>query len=101
MRVRLNSIDYVLLRAVALVFVVIAIALAVMQSRRADGDRIVARPIDGAVDPLATDLARCRTVTPEQLAADYTCLRAWAESRRRFFAPSHPVSAPTRTSEAR
>lgn len=52
-----------------------AITLAVNQSRHDD-------------DPLATELARCRTITPEQNAADATCRRAWAESRRRFFAPS-------------
>lgn len=39
-------------------------------------------------DPLAAGLARCRDVTAEQLAADDTCRRVWAENRKRFFAPS-------------
>jgi conjugative transfer region protein TrbK len=38
---------------------------------------------------MAADLARCRDVTAEQLAADDTCRRVWAENRRRFFAPNN------------
>ena len=39
---------------------------------------------------LATELARCRTITPEQNVSDDTCRRVWAESRHRFFARSSP-----------
>lgn len=35
------------------------------------------------VDP--TDLARCRTVTPEETASYQHCQQVWAENRRRFF----------------
>lgn len=35
------------------------------------------------VDP--TDLARCRTVTPEKTASYQHCQQIWAENRRRFF----------------
>lgn len=74
-------------------FAVIAVAVAVMiiaigeASRTADGSRTVA-PSATTNDPLAADLARCRDVTPEQIAADDTCRRVWAENRRRFFAPN-------------
>jgi conjugative transfer region protein TrbK len=36
-------------------------------------------------DPLRRELARCRTLTPEQFETDTTCRAAWAENRRRFF----------------
>lgn len=35
------------------------------------------------VDP--TDLARCRTVTSEDMAGYQHCQQVWAENRRRFF----------------
>jgi conjugative transfer region protein TrbK len=76
-----------LLRAATLALVAAAIALAVNQLRHDDNDNAVL-PAAALVDPLAAELARCRTITPEQNAADDTCRRAWAESRRRFFAPS-------------
>lgn len=76
-----------LLRAAAMVFVTAAIALAVNQSWHDDKTADVAS-VAVLVDPLAAELARCRTITPEQNAADDSCRRAWAENRRRFFAPS-------------
>ncbi|WP_338446967.1 putative entry exclusion protein TrbK-alt [Pelagerythrobacter marensis] len=35
-------------------------------------------------DPLQEELARCRTITPENLDTDTTCRAAWTEHRRRF-----------------
>lgn len=75
-----------LLRAATLALVAAAIALAVNQSRHDDENAVL--PAAVLVDPLAAELARCRTITPEQNAADGTCRRAWAENRRRFIAPS-------------
>jgi conjugative transfer region protein TrbK len=50
-------------------------------------DRATA-PVPAVNDPLAADLARCRDITAQQLAADDTCRRVWAENRRRFLAPA-------------
>ena len=77
-----------LLRAATLAFVAAAIALAVHHSWRNDAEHVDGPRASVVVDPLATELARCRTISPEQNASDDTCRRAWAESRRRFFAPS-------------
>jgi conjugative transfer region protein TrbK len=74
-----------LLRALTLAFVAAMIALAVHQSRRDSPEQVDGPPASVAVDPLATELARCRTITPEQNASDDTCRRVWAESRRRVF----------------
>ena len=38
-------------------------------------------------DPRAAELARCRTVTPEQKDALEECRRIWAEQRRQFLKP--------------
>lgn len=39
-------------------------------------------------DPLSEELARCRTLTPDEAETDSGCKAAWAENRRRFFAPA-------------
>jgi conjugative transfer region protein TrbK len=83
-----HDVAALVLRAATLAFVVAAIALAVNQSRRDDDDTADVPSPAVLGDPLTAELARCRTITPEQNAADDSCRRAWAESRRRFFAPS-------------
>lgn len=35
------------------------------------------------------ELARCRTITAEQLPLDEACRRVWADNRRRFFSFDH------------
>lgn len=35
-------------------------------------------------DPLQAELARCLSITPEELETDMSCRAAWAEHRRRF-----------------
>ena len=79
-----------LLHALTLAFVAAMIALAVRQSRRDSPEQVDGPPASVAVDPLATELAHCRTITPEQNVSDDTCRRVWAESRRRFLARSSP-----------
>jgi conjugative transfer region protein TrbK len=82
-----------LLRAAAFAFVAATIAVAIHQSRRNGDEHADVPSATVPVDALAAELARCRTISPEQNAADDSCRRAWAESRRRFFAPSSPRAA--------
>lgn len=79
-----------LVRFGALAFAVLAIVLAAVQLDREtarDGSAVrvvTVAPEESVVDPLAAELARCRTLTaPEQV--DEACRRAWAERRARFF----------------
>jgi len=58
-----------LLRALPFAFVAAMIALAVYQSRRDSPEQVDGPTASVAVDPLATELARCRTIMPEQNAA--------------------------------
>jgi conjugative transfer region protein TrbK len=85
-----------LIRFGALAFAVIAIVLAALQLDR-DGVRdggvvevVTVAPDDSAADPLATELARCRSLTDPE-AIDEACRRAWAERRARFF--GRPIGA--------
>ena len=83
------------LRFAAITAVVVAIIIAIGEASRIDdASRRDAATAVTKSDPLAADLARCREITAEQLAADDTCRRVWAENRRRFFAPnSNPAEA--------
>lgn len=77
--------------AVAIILLIAIVAIG-EASRTDDADR-TATPSATTTDPLATDLARCRNVTSEQLSAVNTCRRVWAENRRRFFTPNKPAEA--------
>jgi conjugative transfer region protein TrbK len=74
--------------------IVVLLAVVVMDVR-ALSDGSVSNPASLATahpaDALSRELERCRTITPEQLASDDACQRAWAKNRRRFFAlDNHP-----------
>jgi conjugative transfer region protein TrbK len=73
-----------LFRVVAVVFVTLVAAVAVIRNQTED-PAILAPPKFAEPDALASLLARCRTVTSED-AADLTdCPGIWAESCRHFF----------------
>lgn len=77
------------LRFTAIAAVVAATIIAIGEASRTDDASREVAPAATKSDPLAADLARCREVTAQQLAADDTCRRVWAENRRRFFAPNN------------
>ncbi len=72
------------LSMVAGVAVMVLVVTACAIKLRGDEDQILALPSAQEVDPLAAELARCRTVTPEQKDALPACRRIWAEQRRQF-----------------
>lgn len=77
----------ILLRAVAVIaLIAAALATAVQLDRKSATERSADTPPTN--DPLRVELERCRTITPEDLATDTACQAAWAQNRRRFFAPS-------------
>jgi conjugative transfer region protein TrbK len=77
-----------LARLTALVIVLLAVAATAAQIRRGDGPAPAVPPSPAtAPDPLADELAHCRTITPGELTADQACERVWAENRRRFLTP--------------
>jgi conjugative transfer region protein TrbK len=83
-----------------------AVALAVLDAAactiplRGDADQISpAASADQAVNELATKLAACRLVTPEQTEALSECRKAWAEKRRQFFGDKVPSTSDSSTSQ--
>ncbi len=97
-----------LARIGAVTFVAVAITATVIElTRKEERSEIMpAQPVQaGAADPLRAELLRCQSLG-EAGPRDPACLRAWAESRRRFLtphtAPSPNPSGSTRSSgEAR
>ena len=76
------------LSMVAGVAVMVLVVAACAIKLRGDEDQISALPSAQEVDPLAAELARCRTVTSEQKDALAECRRIWAEQRRQFLGQS-------------
>src|SRR5712692_6588185 len=82
------------LSIVAGVAVMVLVVAACAIKLRDDEDQFSASPSAQEVDPLAAELVRCRTVTPEQKDALAACRRIWAEQRRQFLGQSK-APAPT------
>ena len=80
-----------LARVGAIAFVAVAITATVIELSRKEERPEAAPPRPpaqaGATDPLRDELFRCQSLG-EAGPRDPACLRAWAESRRRFLTPS-------------
>jgi conjugative transfer region protein TrbK len=82
-------------RIAAVGVVVLIVAFTIVRSRHT-GHAVVLGPVDpGDEDALVQDLARCRTIAPNETAALETCRRAWAENRRQFFGQARLPQSPT------
>jgi conjugative transfer region protein TrbK len=73
------------LRVAAVVFVMLTAAVAVIQSRRGEDAAVLAPVARGEADAVVRELARCRTITPDDTADLDACRRIWAENRQHFF----------------
>ena len=84
-------------RIAAVGFVVLAAAVAVIHNRRGEDVGIMVPLEREQADALETELARCRTITPDETVVLGNCRRAWAANRKHFFAPakSTQTQAPT------
>ncbi len=78
-----------LARIGAVIFVAIAITMTAIEmihpAPQGQDDR-PAPVVTAATDPLLAELRRCQSIG-QAGASDASCLRAWAENRRRFLAP--------------
>jgi conjugative transfer region protein TrbK len=82
------------LRIAAVVFVMLAAAVAVIQSRRGE-DAAVPAPVErDERDARVGELACCRTVTSEDTAGLDACRRLWAENRQHFFVSTKSPQLP-------
>jgi conjugative transfer region protein TrbK len=82
------------LRVAAVVFVILAAAIAVIQGRRGEDATVVAPMGAGEADAVVRELARCRTIAPDDTAGLDACRRIWAENRQRFFVPTDSSQSP-------
>lgn len=86
-----------LARIGAVVFVAIAVtATAIEMTRKDDRQNSPATQARAVTerDPLGAELARCSGMG-EAGARDPSCLKTWAENRRRFLGEPAPTPAPT------
>jgi len=82
------------LRVAAVLFVVLAAAVAVIQSRHGEDAAVLAPVGRGEADALVGELSRCRTITPDDIAALDACRRIWAENRQHFFVSTKSPQLP-------
>jgi conjugative transfer region protein TrbK len=75
---------------VAVMFLVVAACA--IKLRDDEEQASPASPASEDPNPLAAELARCRSVTPEQKDALEECRRVWAEQRRQFLGQSKTPS---------
>jgi conjugative transfer region protein TrbK len=73
------------LRAAAVVFVMLAVATALLESRRGENADVLTRLEPGEADALVHEPSRCRVVTFDDAPVLETCRRLWGENRRHFF----------------
>jgi conjugative transfer region protein TrbK len=73
------------LRVAAVAFITLAAAVVVIQSRRGEEPAALAPVERGEPNALGSELARCRTITPDDTASLDACRRMWVENRQRFF----------------
>src|SRR6266852_1362209 len=71
---------------------VLVVAACAIKLRGDEEQASSASPASEDPNPLAAELARCRSVTPEQKDALEECRRVWAEQRRQFLGQSKTLS---------
>ncbi|MDI1266948.1 MAG: putative entry exclusion protein TrbK-alt [bacterium] len=81
-------------RIAAVGFIVLIAAWAVIRSQHGEDPGIIAPLEREEVDSLASELARCRTVTLDATASLQNCRRVWSENRRQFFRSSKTTPSP-------
>ena len=81
-----------LARLGAVVFVAVAITATAIELNRKDEPPLYRGlpAINEMADPLKAELRRCQQLG-EAGTRDTSCLRAWAQNRDRFLAPSQPI----------
>uniref|UniRef100_Q07JD9 Conjugal transfer protein TrbK n=1 Tax=Rhodopseudomonas palustris (strain BisA53) TaxID=316055 RepID=Q07JD9_RHOP5 len=84
-----------LARLAAVVFAFVAATAAVIHGGRDEDGGAIAPLAREQADTLASELARCRTISSSETSALEVCRRIWAENRRQFFAPAKSRPSPT------
>ncbi|WP_407168544.1 putative entry exclusion protein TrbK-alt [Bradyrhizobium sp. ORS 111] len=70
----------------------VTVAACTIQLRGGDGSPPTPKA-EQTTDATSSDLARCRSVTPEETAGFRHCKRVWDQNRRRFFGRKDSATA--------
>lgn len=73
------------LSAIALLLATVVLSVGALRDVTVTSERPLIAAGHASAD--GQELARCRTIGPEQRPLDEACRRAWADNRRRFFRP--------------
>jgi conjugative transfer region protein TrbK len=94
MKPHLTPRQFAPIAAVGFIVLIVA-ALTIVESRHSE-DALVLEPLaHGDAEALVREIARCRTITPDETAALEICRRVWAENRRQFFGVARFPQSPT------
>ena len=83
-----------LTRIVAVGFVVLIVALTIVLGQHSEHAVILAPLEHRDAETLVEELARCRTITSDEIAALEACRRTWADNRRQFFGSATSPQSP-------
>lgn len=78
-------------RIAIVAFLAFAAVVAVIHSRQDKRVGVIVPVKQEQEDATSSELARCRTITPDESVALENCRRAWALNRKHFFAPGKPT----------
>ena len=93
MNAYLTSPQFVRIAAVA--FVALAITVAVIQSRHSMDGVVILTPIEPRkADAVVSELARCRTITLDDLGLVESCRNIWAENRQHVLQSAKTLAEP-------
>jgi conjugative transfer region protein TrbK len=81
-------------RTAAVAFAVSAITVAVIQSQRSKEEAVLTPTERRDADAVVSELARCRTITPDDLGLLESCRHIWAENRQHFFLSTKSLPSP-------
>lgn len=84
------------LGAIALLLATVALSVGSLRDISVPSERSLIATEQASVD--GRELARCRSITPEQLPFDEACRRVWEDNRRRFLGLDQEVGKAATTS---
>jgi conjugative transfer region protein TrbK len=82
-------------RIAAVGLVALMVVLTIVRSRHSEQAVVLAPSEHIDALPLNQEVARCRTVTADELTALENCRRVWGENRRQFFGAGRAPQSPT------
>jgi conjugative transfer region protein TrbK len=87
-------------RVAVVAFLAFAAVVAVIHSRQDKKVGVIVPVQQQDANTTSSELARCRTIKPDETAVLDSCQRVWAVNRKHFFAPARSTPAQISSSGA-